>query len=49
MRPHTPRPQSTHRRTWCLPKPREIAAPPRPPATQRELVLLSLLLKPARG
>jgi hypothetical protein len=48
MRSHSPPPPVLHRRTWCLPS--RSPAPPPPPlfASQRDLVVLSLLLRPER-
>jgi hypothetical protein len=43
-----PPPTRTRRRTWCLP-PRSPAAPPPLFVSQRDLVVLSLLLRPERG
>jgi hypothetical protein len=43
-----PPPTTTRRRTWCLPA-RTPAAPAPLFATQRDLVVLSLLLRPERG
>jgi hypothetical protein len=43
-----PPPSSTRRRRWCLPSRPTIAPVPSIFASQRDLVLLSLLLTPER-
>jgi hypothetical protein len=44
-----PPPTTTRRRGWCLPSRSLAPAPPSLFATQRDLVVLSLLLRPERG